>query len=93
MRKNNISFTNTISKKNFRRFKRFPHPFVDDRIDPEKPMIPYKFANRRDGDVEKLVADTSKILKHIDWKPKYNDLKEIINSSVNWEKKINASNT
>ena len=58
-----------------------------------KNKIPYKFASRRDGDVEKLVADTSKILKHIDWKPKYNDLKEIINSSVNWEKKINASNT
>ena len=55
--------------------------------------INYKFSNRRDGDVEKLVAETSKILSHIDWKPKYNDLKEIICSSIKWEEKINASNT
>ena len=55
--------------------------------------IDYKFSNRRDGDVEQLIADTSKILKHIDWSPKYNDLSEIINSSIKWEKKINESNT
>ena len=55
--------------------------------------INYKFSNRRDGDVEKLIAETSKILSHIDWKPKYNDLKEIICSSIKWEEKINASNT
>ena len=53
--------------------------------------ITYKFSNRRDGDVEKLIAQTSKILKYIDWKPKHNDLKEIINSSIRWEEKINAS--
>ena len=55
--------------------------------------IIYKFAKRRDGDVEKLISSNSKILNHINWKPKYNDLKEIINSSVRWEEKINASNT
>ena len=55
--------------------------------------IIYKFSNRRDGDVEKLISSNSKILKHIDWKPKYNDLKEIINSSVRWEEKISAPNT
>ena len=55
--------------------------------------INYKFSNRRDGDVEQLIADTSKILKHIDWRPKYNDLSEIINSSIKWEEKINESNT
>tara|TARA_B100000073_G_scaffold311483_1_gene284589 strand:+ start:990 stop:1973 length:984 start_codon:yes stop_codon:yes gene_type:complete len=55
--------------------------------------ITYKFSNRRDGDVEKLIAQTSKILKYIDWKPKHNDLKEIINSSIRWEEKINASST
>ena len=55
--------------------------------------ITYKFSNRRDGDVEKLISSNLKILKHIDWKPKYNDLEEIINSSVRWEEKINASNT
>ena len=55
--------------------------------------IDYKFSNRRAGDVEQLIADTSKILKHIDWRPKYNDLSEIINSSIRWEEKINESNT
>ena len=55
--------------------------------------IIYKFSNRRDGDVEKLISDTSKLLKYIKWQPKYNDLKEIINSSVKWEEKINASDT
>ena len=54
--------------------------------------ITYKFSNRRDGDVEKLIANTSKLLKYIKWKPKYNDLKKIINSSIKWEEKINASN-
>ena len=55
--------------------------------------IGYIFSKRRDGDVEKLIAKTSKILKHIDWKPKYNGLKEIINSSIKWEKKINEPPT
>ena len=54
--------------------------------------IIYKFSDRREGDVEKLIANTSKLLKYIKWQPKYNDLKEIINSSIKWEKKINASN-
>ncbi len=58
-----------------------------------KNKIIYKFSNRRDGDVEKLIAETSKILKHINWKPKYNNLNEIIHSSIKWEKNINASNT
>ncbi len=55
--------------------------------------IIYKFSNRREGDVEKLISDTSKLLKYIKWQPKYNNLKEIINSSIKWEEKINASNT
>ncbi len=55
--------------------------------------IIYKFSNRRDGDVEKLIANNSKISEYIKWYPKHNDLKEIISSSVKWEEKINASNT
>ena len=51
------------------------------------------FSNRRDGDVEKLISSNAKIVEHINWKPQHNDLKEIINSSVRWEEKINASNT
>ena len=42
--------------------------------------------------IEKLIANTSKLSKYIKWKPKYNHLREIINSSIKWEEKINASN-
>ena len=55
--------------------------------------IIYKFSNRRQGDVVKLIANNSKILKYIKWKPKYNDLNEIINSSIKWEEKINATDS
>ena len=51
-----------------------------------------KAVNKLQGDVEKLIAETSKIMRYIDWEPKYNDLNEIINSSIKWEEKINASN-
>ena len=51
-----------------------------------------KFSKRRSGDVEKLVAETNKMLRHFDWKPKHNNLNEIINSSIKWEEKINESN-
>ncbi len=53
--------------------------------------INYTFSERRKGDVEKLVSDVSKLNKYIHWKPKFNDLKKIIKSSVNWEVKINEN--
>ena len=52
----------------------------------------YRVTNRRKGDVEKLVADISKISKHINWKPKHDDIKTIIKSSIEWEKKLNEKN-
>ena len=51
--------------------------------------INYKMANRRNGDVEKLISKINKLQKHINWNPKYNDLETIIKSSIDWEKKIN----
>ena len=51
--------------------------------------INYKLSERRKGDVEKLVSNIDKLEKHIDWKPKYNDLSTIIKSSIDWEKKLN----
>ena len=62
MRKNNISFTNQISKKNFRRYKRFPHPFVDDKADSEQPMIPYKSS----FGFRPSTNDTADFKKHLD---------------------------
>ncbi len=54
--------------------------------------IEYEFSKRRPGDSERLVSDVSKLNKHINWKPKYNNLKKIIESSINWEKKIYEKN-
>ena len=54
--------------------------------------INFKISQRRKGDVEKLVSDTSKILNHINWKPKFNNLESIITSSVKWEKYLNEKN-
>ncbi len=54
--------------------------------------IKFSFSQKRDGDVEKLVSDISKLQKNIKWEPKYNDLAKIIKSSVNWEKKVNEQN-
>ena len=50
--------------------------------------INYNFTRRRDGDVEKLTAQTSKFKNFIKWKPKNNNLKKIIQSSLDWEKKL-----
>lgn len=50
--------------------------------------IKYKFGARREGDAERSVADNSKFVKDFNWKPKYNDLKYILQTALNWEKKI-----
>ena len=43
---------------------------------------------RRDGDVESLIADITKIRNIISWKPKYSNLSEILSSALAWEKNI-----
>ena len=43
---------------------------------------------RRKGDSEKLISDTSKLRELINWKPKYNKLDFIIKTSIDWELKI-----
>jgi UDP-glucose 4-epimerase len=53
-----------------------------------KYRIKYKYVNRRVGDVFSVVANASKIKKIIKWRPKYDSLKQILNSSLKWEKKF-----
>ena len=43
---------------------------------------------RRDGDVESLIADITKIRDTISWKPKYSKLSEILSSALAWEMNI-----
>jgi len=42
---------------------------------------------RRSGDPPALVADSSKIKKRLNWKPRYDDLAAIIKTAWEWEKK------
>jgi len=43
--------------------------------------------DRRPGDPAILVASSEKIKKELNWKPKYNDLRVIIETAWNWHKK------
>jgi UDP-glucose 4-epimerase len=51
-------------------------------------QISTKIGKRRPGDSKKVVANTTKFYKYFSWKPKYNNLKFILNTSLNWEKKL-----
>lgn len=44
--------------------------------------------SRRAGDSPKVVADNTRILSTLDWKPKLNNLETIVKHAYNWEKQI-----
>ena len=54
--------------------------------------IKFEYDKRRPGDSEKLISNVNKLHQHINWKPKFNDLKLIIKTAVEWEKKIDEKN-
>jgi len=54
--------------------------------------IKFEYGKRRLGDAENLVSDISKFHQYIDWAPRYNNLSIIIETAINWEKKLNAKN-
>ena len=54
--------------------------------------IKFNYGKRRLGDAEHLVSDISKFHQYIDWSPRYNNLSTIIETAINWEKKLNAKN-
>ena len=43
---------------------------------------------KRKGDLEKIIASTENLNRFIKWKPKFNSLKEMVKSSLKWEKSI-----
>ena len=51
-------------------------------------QISTKIGRRRPGDSIKVVANTAKLHKYLSWKPKFNNLKLILNSSLKLEKKL-----
>ena len=50
--------------------------------------IKVKIGPRRPGDSRMIVSQVDKFKNKFSWKPKYEDLRIILNSAVNWEKKI-----
>jgi UDP-glucose 4-epimerase len=47
-----------------------------------------KYLDRRPGDVAQVYADTKKFKRILNWKPKYNNVKMILQSAIQWEKKL-----
>jgi len=50
--------------------------------------FPVREAPRRPGDPPILIADNTKILGHLQWRPRYDDLSLICRTALEWEKKI-----
>ena len=53
-----------------------------------KKKIILKYLPRRKGDLIKVVALNNNLKNFIKWKPKYNSLKKMVKSSLDWEKKL-----
>ena len=51
--------------------------------------INFEIGPRRDGDSEMVVANSDKFNKIFNWKPKFNDIKFILKTAIDWEKKLN----
>ena len=47
------------------------------------------YEKSRPGDIAQVYANTKKFRKTLKWKPKYNNIKNILLSSIKWEKKLN----
>ena len=47
------------------------------------------FMKKRPGDVGQVKANINKFKKIFKWKPKFNSINKILNSSIKWEKKLN----
>lgn len=45
---------------------------------------------RRPGDIAELIADPSRLMELTNWSPQYTNLTDIITSSLNWEKQMDA---
>ncbi|MBI2602859.1 MAG: UDP-glucose 4-epimerase GalE [Deltaproteobacteria bacterium] len=53
-----------------------------------KTKLPIQYGNRRAGDVPFLIADNSKLISTLSWKPRFNNLSTILQSAYDWEKRL-----
>jgi UDP-glucose 4-epimerase len=54
--------------------------------------IKFEYSKKRTGDAEKLVSNVDTLHQNINWKPKFDNLNYIIQTAINWEKKIYEKN-
>ncbi len=52
--------------------------------------LPVREAPRRPGDPPTLIADSSHIKTALGWQPKHDDIRDIIRSAFEWERRFNA---
>ena len=53
-----------------------------------KKGIKVNYQKRRPGDIAQVYANTKKFKKILKWRPKYNNIRLIIQSAIQWEKKL-----
>ena len=51
--------------------------------------INVKNGPRRPGDSKMIISNVDKFKKYFKWQPKHNDIKKILKTAVDWEKKLN----
>jgi len=54
-----------------------------------KKKVKINFKERRKGDIVEIVANIDKLRRFLTWKPKFNNLRKMVKSSIDWEKKLN----
>ena len=50
--------------------------------------INFEVGPRRDGDSRQIIANPEKFIKFFGWKPRFDNIKYILKTAVDWEKKI-----
>lgn len=50
--------------------------------------FPVTFSDRRPGDSIAVIADNQKIKSNLGWRPIHNDLHQIVDQALNWERRI-----
>jgi UDP-glucose 4-epimerase len=50
--------------------------------------VDVSYQKRRPGDIAQIYTNTKKFKKILKWRPKYNNIKLIIQSAIKWEKKL-----
>jgi len=53
--------------------------------------VPAVEAPRRAGDPYALIADPARLMGDFGWRPKHDDLQDIISTAYEWERRLNSA--